>query len=648
MVAESVVAEPWESSPSTLWSMIIIPFLVIIIIVAIYFRRGKLQPMVTCNTVNRTEDARSSGFCTTLADITQDAALTEDSIYETIPEVQISGAEASEGIYENINTGGVSEKVNLPITHVQAYFSYLIKSGEAVENFWSTSETYLKSTYVGQKPENKLKNRSNKIIPYDDTRVLLSVIDGDPHSDYINASHVSGYGNIGYIAAQGPKDTDVSTIGDFWRMIMEQDISAIIMVANFFEGGKCKVGKYQSSEKTLEFDGYSVSVIKKEHFHNFNLSCVQVTNAGETRIVQHYHYTGWPENDIPNEANSLAQIIRLFCSSQNKGGAVVHCSTGTDRTGTVLLVLLMYEMLRMKGRFNPLEAIEHLRNCRLLLVESQPHYNFSLQVLEEVLIGEETIAANDSQLSINSYLNNSSTEFSRIKTLSSLLTHKSSSNLNFFSMNRNSSVFPADFQLVQLHLKPEKPDFQYVDAVSINNVYKETLLVTEHPLPATLYKFWKLVLEKGCSLLLLLNNFDEQSKEVFPDVIPDVGGVRTLRDYTIQVHEVHPYGNYLTQHNVTITDSKKATHMMRVLQVRSWPHGRDVPPIPDMLPTIAELILQNISGNQTGPSLVCCGDGVTVSGLVSAVTLSLERLQTEQCLKICGEAASELVSIYRQ
>ena len=41
-----------------------------------------------------------------------------------------------------------------------------------------------------------------------------------------------------YIAAQGPKDAKVSTIADFFRMAVEQNITVIIMAANFVENGK--------------------------------------------------------------------------------------------------------------------------------------------------------------------------------------------------------------------------------------------------------------------------------------------------------------------------------------------------------------------------------------------------------------------------
>ncbi|PIO14058.1 hypothetical protein AB205_0026780, partial [Aquarana catesbeiana] len=55
-----------------------------------------------------------------------------------------------------------------------------------------------------RKPCNQTKNRYIDILPYDDNRVVLSEIHGEPGSDYINASYVNGFKEPRkYIAAQG-------------------------------------------------------------------------------------------------------------------------------------------------------------------------------------------------------------------------------------------------------------------------------------------------------------------------------------------------------------------------------------------------------------------------------------------------------------
>ena len=43
---------------------------------------------------------------------------------------------------------------------------------------------------VGQSKENSDKNQYQEIIPYDRNRVILNLLPGDAHSDYINASYL--------------------------------------------------------------------------------------------------------------------------------------------------------------------------------------------------------------------------------------------------------------------------------------------------------------------------------------------------------------------------------------------------------------------------------------------------------------------------
>jgi protein-tyrosine phosphatase len=58
---------------------------------------------------------------------------------------------------------------------------------------------------VATNAENKSKNGSDSIIPYDRNRVILTPDGARPHSTYINASFIEGYHNDeSFIITQDP------------------------------------------------------------------------------------------------------------------------------------------------------------------------------------------------------------------------------------------------------------------------------------------------------------------------------------------------------------------------------------------------------------------------------------------------------------
>ncbi|XP_068717060.1 receptor-type tyrosine-protein phosphatase alpha-like [Montipora capricornis] len=84
-------------------------------------------------------------------------------------------------------------------------------------------ECYLVASY----PENKEKNRSPDILAPDFSRVVLTAIDDNEPTSYINAVNIPGYKQQhAFIVTHYPL---TPTVTDFWRMLCEQECSCVVL-----------------------------------------------------------------------------------------------------------------------------------------------------------------------------------------------------------------------------------------------------------------------------------------------------------------------------------------------------------------------------------------------------------------------------------
>ena len=111
------------------------------------------------------------------------------------------------------------------------------------------SDSPYTSDSVANLQRNQIRNRWCNVLPFDNSRIKL--ISSDPtndeyFNDYINASKVDApeVDNKSYILTQGPLE---STVGHFWQMVYQQQVSAIVMLCRLTETGICKCARYWPS-----------------------------------------------------------------------------------------------------------------------------------------------------------------------------------------------------------------------------------------------------------------------------------------------------------------------------------------------------------------------------------------------------------------
>ncbi|KAF2427655.1 phosphatases II [Tothia fuscella] len=328
---------------------------------------------------------------------------------------------------ETASTGNAGQKIagNVPIP------AFLRQSkGEIHKKFidleWQQRNRLLMGTQKPTSPDTPIspwkrvmgedvtkRNRYFNVDPFVANRVRLKVPEG--HSDYINASPIKLFDSethVGrsFIATQGPKE-DIAA--HMWRMIWHETTSpaVIVMLTQTHESGKEKCFQYfphsmdspvQIINENDEFgDGFTATLtlksIEEDTSTRSTIRELELKNAeGETKVVWHLLFGGWPDFLIP-EGEDRAALIKLVALSSSKNAAdsprIVHCSAGVGRSGTfIALDYLLHEL--EEGNLDEVskdedpisDAVDELRKQRMMMVQGEQQYWFLYDVLRDLWV----------------------------------------------------------------------------------------------------------------------------------------------------------------------------------------------------------------------------------------------------------------------
>ncbi|XP_067368925.1 receptor-type tyrosine-protein phosphatase C-like isoform X4 [Channa argus] len=262
---------------------------------------------------------------------------------------------------------------------------------------------------AGITEENKKKNRSSSVIPYDFNRVLLKLDEGrsqdsDPDDEeeeessdeedeestkYINASHIDGYwGPRALITAQTPLP---DTMADFWLMAYQKKASAIVMLSDSKEGDKESDSMYWDKDKKTfgEIEVELVSTDTSPVFISRNM-LIRHVKRKESRPVKQYQFLKWAGRELPEKPQELTDMIkeiRSSCSnskSQRSLPIVVHCNDGSSRSGIFCAMWNLLESAETEKLVDVFQVAKTLRKERQGMLPSLEQYQFLYDALDGV------------------------------------------------------------------------------------------------------------------------------------------------------------------------------------------------------------------------------------------------------------------------
>ncbi|XP_057314367.1 receptor-type tyrosine-protein phosphatase S-like isoform X2 [Hydractinia symbiolongicarpus] len=538
----------------------------------------------------------------------------------------------------------VAAKPRFPPLSLQDFLSFYLEhndnvSSDIVKQFKSIPLEHLYHNEVGSEPENKDKNRYLNITAYDHTRVVLQKINGKETSDYINANYIRNYnGQVEYIAAQGPKK---GTIFDFWRMVLGEKPSAIVMLTKISEEGKRKCEQYWPINNGKEvFNGIAVEVIDVQVYADYVIRKIKVCYENNKHQITHFHFTSWPHHGCPDYPTLLLNFcyrVRQLIPYESGKQLLVHCSAGVGRTGSYIIIDAMLHLVRTKQLVDIYNYFESIREDRVQIVQKIEQYKFVYSAIYEALCcGNTGIMSSEFQTTSRELISKKrngkfllENEFERLNSVNIPFreeNYKAALLEKNAAKNRYPNILASD--LFRVYVPQTTNSTDYINAVFVNGYKKKDgIIATQAPLVDTLGDFWEAVMANNVTTIVMLNSTDE-NYQTYPSFCP-VEGSEKFGNLTVNVESSTRVGDINLQS--FIISNKKNHRKVNKLQL-NWPN-HDIPDCSSLLTLIGE-VLKSQQSYGDGTILVTCSDGANRSGTFIACMNALDQLKVEQHVDI--------------
>ncbi|XP_023932844.1 receptor-type tyrosine-protein phosphatase epsilon-like [Lingula anatina] len=486
----------------------------------------------------------------------------DDHVYESPVQVMYENTE-DEHLYSSI-------KQNTEISVENIYEVMKLKARYILHGEYQKFPLTLKyPCEVGQKRENKLKNRFRNTIPYDHNRVVLDLLPDDPNSDYINANYIDGYNRPrAFIAAQGPKS---NTVNDFWRMVWQVKSPQIVMLTKTVEMGKQKCEQYWADEGMKQFGEIQVTTLDEVQGQDFFVRNLQYCKVGHPTVhtVKQFHFTGWPDNGVPIDPTALVkfreEVEKHDILVEGQGPVVVHCSDGVGNTGTFIALDYLFEQALAEGKVDVFRLVQSLRASRPKMVQTKEQYYFIHDtLLEELHCGITFIRLQDLASRLRKLRQRNKTGLTKMEEEFAVLglmlpeieessTKTALEPINI-GKNRVTNIVAGN------HCRPRLTSYaedstDYINAVFIDGYQRQnSYIITQMPLPHTIVDFWSMLYDQQCATIVMLNELNDDSKT--SGVYWPTEKMTSYGPFNVEMTSTRQSGKRITVRELRVTNSK--------------------------------------------------------------------------------------------
>ncbi|XP_015506403.1 receptor-type tyrosine-protein phosphatase V-like isoform X2 [Parus major] len=546
----------------------------------------------------------------------------------------------------------------VPLQNFKQY--YEMKTASANHAFFQEFEELKEvgkeqSKVEAELPANVSKNRYPHVLPYDHSRVKLSQLGEDPHSDYINANFMPGYtSQQEFIATQGPLK---KTIEDFWRLVWEQNVCNIIMLTVCMENGRVLCDHYWPSESApVTYGQVRVHLLSQSSSEEWTIREFKLWHEGARaeRFVSHLHYTAWPDHGIPESTTSIMTFRDLvqehIQSTKDAGPTLVHCSAGVGRTGTFIALDRLLQQMRQEKVVDIFGVVYTLRMNRYLMIQTLSQYIFLHSCILDKILEEPLLDLSGTERSCPIPLKSFAQHYAQkaakshmgfLREYEALLEvvkeeASSASPSSGSQQTRPSSILPYDRSRVKFSPLEQGPFSGLLQVWRVQGCSSSRDYLAVHgPDKLTLEDFWSVVWEQDVHTILTLLPWQEKGEVPGEVCWPLEGDSLCTKTLTIQCDtEKLISGWRCTQLKLKHEKKAKERQVQRFLYTL-W-SSKKQPDVQSLVELLVAVRRCTPHRRRAGPLLLHCSGDMSQMGTLISLDCLLCQMKAERTVDIYG------------
>ncbi|NWR07876.1 PTPRV phosphatase, partial [Paradoxornis webbianus] len=547
----------------------------------------------------------------------------------------------------------------VPLQNFKQY--YEMKTANANHAFFQEFEELKEvgkeqSKVEAELPANVSKNRYAHVLPYDHSRVKLSQLGEDPHSDYINANFMPGYtSQQEFIATQGPLK---KTIEDFWRLVWEQNVCNIIMLTVCMENGRVLCDHYWPSESApVSYGQVRVHLLTQSSSEEWTVREFKLWHEGlrAERFVSHLHYTAWPDHGIPESTTSIMTFRELvqehIQSTKDAGPTLVHCSAGVGRTGTFIALDRLLQQMKQEKVVDIFGVVYSLRMNRYLMIQTLSQYIFLHSCILDKILEEPLLDLSGTERSCPIPLKSFAQHYAQkaakshvgfLREYEALLevvkeeASSASPSSGSQQTRPSSSILPYDRSRVKFSLLEQGPFSGLLQVWRVPGCSSSRDYLAVHgPDKLTTEDFWTLVWEQDVHTILTLLPWQEKGEVPGEVCWPLEGDSLCTKTLTIQCDtEKLVSGWRCAQLKVKHEKKAKERQVQRFL-CTLW-SSKKQPDVQGLVELLVAVRRCTPHRRRVGPVLLHCSGDMSQMGTLISLDCLLYQMKTERTVDIFG------------